>query len=151
MTWFANKHGATLFAIVVAAFIAYMPVAGASWAWDNAGRGGLILWPLFGATNQLLGGLAFLVIGFYLLRRRKPIWFMVLPLLFMLVMPAWAMALEVPRWWDAGQYVLVFIAAATLVLEAWMIVEALLLWPKVRGVLEAPLPGDVPATETVGA
>ena len=37
--------------------------------------------------------------------------------------------------------VLIIIAIATLVLEAWMVVEAILLWPKVKGVLEPTLAG----------
>src|SRR5690606_26172296 len=57
-----NKHTATIFAIIVAGIIAALPLPGAEWSWSTAGKGGLILWPLFGATNQLLGGLAFLVI-----------------------------------------------------------------------------------------
>ena len=39
------------------------------------GSGGLILWPVFGATNQLLAGLAFMVVCFYLLRHNRPVWF----------------------------------------------------------------------------
>ena len=35
--------------------------------------------PLFGATNQLLAGLAFLVIAFWLWRRSLPVWFIVPP------------------------------------------------------------------------
>ena len=110
----------------------------------TAGTGGLILWPMFGATNQLLAGLSFLVITFYLWRRSKPILFVLIPLLFMLIMPAWAMLMTLPDWINppAGKpnWSLIIIAISTLVLEAWMIVEALLLWPKVKGVLEAPLP-----------
>ncbi|MCB1233097.1 MAG: carbon starvation protein A, partial [Verrucomicrobiae bacterium] len=61
-TWLTNKHGATIFAVVVATAIAALPAAGATdWNWNTAGKGGLLLWPLFGATNQLIGGLAFLV------------------------------------------------------------------------------------------
>ncbi|MEM7625435.1 MAG: carbon starvation protein A [Planctomycetota bacterium] len=142
-----NKHGATIFAIAVAALMAATPTPGNEWAWANAGKGGLILWPMFGATNQLLGGLAFLVITFWLWRRGKPIWFVVLPLVFMLLMPAWAMLHQLfvqgvgmeTSWLAAAQknWMLLVIAAATLLLEGWMIVEALLLFPKVRGLAEA--------------
>ena len=59
-----NKHGATIFAVVIAAAMAAVPPGGAEWSIANAGKGGLILWPLFGATNQLLAGLSFLVITF---------------------------------------------------------------------------------------
>jgi carbon starvation protein len=95
---------------------------------------------LFGATNQLLGGLAFLVITFWLWRRSKPVWFVVLPTIFMLVMPAWAMVIQIQGWWQKESYALLFVAAVTLMLEAWMIVEAFLMWPKSKGVLEQALP-----------
>jgi carbon starvation protein len=110
------------------------------WMKVYTGKGGRILWPLFGATNQLLGGLAFLVISFWLWRRQKPVWFIVPPTVFMLVMPAWAMLVQVGGWWRDASYLLVFVAAVTLALEAWMILEALLMWPRVRGVLEQALP-----------
>ncbi|HCS55673.1 MAG TPA: carbon starvation protein A, partial [Planctomycetaceae bacterium] len=55
------------------------------------GTGGLILWPLFGATNQLLAGLALMVTFFYLWRRGKKVAFVAIPMCLMLLMPAWAM------------------------------------------------------------
>jgi carbon starvation protein len=61
------------------------------------------------------------------------------PMVFMLAMPAWALAIDVQRWWAGGSWPLVAVAAVMLALEAWMVVEAALLWPKVRGVLEEPL------------
>lgn len=145
LNWLANKHGATIFAVLVAAVIAAMPAPGSPWGWDNAGKGGLILWPMFGATNQLLGGLAFMVITFYLWRRGKAVWFVALPLVFMLIMPAWAMVWLIfiadgpnPGWAfsESPNWVLIAIAVATLLLEGWMIVEAALLFPKVRGLVE---------------
>ena len=67
--------------------------ATASGAPGPHGSGGLYLWPLFGATNQLLAGLAFMVTAFYLWRRNKPIWFLVPPMILMVIMPAWALRL----------------------------------------------------------
>jgi carbon starvation protein len=143
LSLFRNKHGATITAVAFAMFIAAMPPGGREWSFANAGQGGLILWPLFGATNQLLGGLAFLVIAFHLWRRGAAVWFIVLPMVFMLIMPAWAMTLQIffgtadsPGWLARGEWILVFVGVATMALEAWMIVEAVLLFPKVRGVIE---------------
>ncbi len=108
----------------------------------NAGKGGLILWPMFGATNQLLGGLAFLVISFWLWRRRLPVFFVVIPMLFMLVLPVWAMLSQLPDWIAAENpnWMLVCMAIATLLLEAWLLIEAFLMWPRAKGVLEEALP-----------
>ncbi|RMG35745.1 MAG: carbon starvation protein A [Planctomycetota bacterium] len=131
-----NAHAATSFAVVTAFALALMPAPGKPWSSATAGTGGLILWPLFGATNQLLGGLAFLVIWFWLLRREKPVWFAAFPAVFMLVMPGWALIEQIRDSFDKGNLVLFVVGCLTLALEAWMIVEALLMWPRVRGVLE---------------
>jgi carbon starvation protein len=140
LVWMTNKHGATLFAVVTAFLLALFPKPGTAWSWETIGTGGLILWPLFGATNQLLAGLAFLVVVFWLWRRKMPVWFAVPPMLLMLVMPAWALVIDVQRWFSGGQYVLGAVAVIMLALEAWMVVEAILIWPRVRGVLEEALP-----------
>ncbi|MFH1130764.1 MAG: carbon starvation CstA 5TM domain-containing protein, partial [Pseudomonadota bacterium] len=42
-----------------------------------------VVWPVFGATNQLLGALALTVITVWLKRSKKPFWVTLFPLLFM--------------------------------------------------------------------
>ena len=154
-----NKHGATIFAIVIAGVIAALPaaapetgffatlscggLAGASeWLNTYSGKGGLLLWPLFGATNQLLGGLAFLVILFWMHRRNIPNWFVLIPATFMLILPAAAMILQLfvgPKAWltgDSPNYLLSAFGLAAIALEIWILFEAFAAWPKARGVLE---------------
>ncbi len=142
-----NRHAATIFAIGIAMLIASVPPTGQDWSWANAGKGGLLLWPLFGATNQLLGGLAFLVIVFYLWRRNITVWFAVLPMIFMLIMPLWAMVWQIfigsadhASWWAQGKWVLVSIGLAGILLELWMIVEAIRMVPAAKGMREAAAP-----------
>ena len=122
-----GKHAATTLAVVAGGAVALIPGPA------GPGSGGLILWPLFGATNQLLAGLAFLVIVFYLARRRLPMAFAAAPMLLMLVMPAWAMLEQVTGdFWPNGKWPLLSFGVAILCLQAWMAIEALLVWPKVR-------------------
>jgi carbon starvation protein len=140
-TW---KHPATLLAVFLGLGLAALPASGTfeGWSWSTAGKGGLILWPMFGATNQLLAGLAFMVVTFYLWRRGKPIFFLTLPLAFMLLVPAWAMIDDAfigsrgSTFVEEGNWILLGFAIATMLLEAWMIIEAVLLFPQVRGLLE---------------
>lgn len=129
-----NKHAATLLAVVAGGAVALLPGPA------GPGSGGLILWPLFGATNQLLAGLALLVLVFYLARRGLPIAFAVAPMLLMFVMPAWAMGQQITSdFWPnrADKWPLLLFGMVILGLQAWMAVEALLVWPKARGVLES--------------
>ncbi len=137
--WWENKHVVTSIAVFLAAALALTPTAGEAWSWTSAGKGGLLLWPLFGATNQLLGGLAFLVIVFYLLRNGLKVWFLVLPAAFMILMPAWALVVQTflgsagnPSWLSQGKWLLVGISCATLVLEVWMLLEAGRAWRRLR-------------------
>lgn len=140
---FQNKHAATILAVVLAFSVAATPAPGADWSMQNAGKGGLNLWPLFGATNQLLAGLAFLVILFWMRRRKISLWFILIPAVFMLLLPGMAMSIELFKdggWIDKKNYLLVTFGIATLTLELWMIIEAIIAWPKVIGLLEEPLP-----------
>jgi len=138
-----NRYVATAVAVVTGGAVAM--ISGPK----GPGSGGMILWPIFGATNQLLAGLAFVVIAFYLLRHRRPVWFLVPPMILMLVLPNWAMLWQLRQWWAAQNWLLVGLGTGVIALEAWMIAEAALLWGRVRGVLPEPLPPLHPVAATL--
>lgn len=142
-----NKYAATGVAVVLAGIVAMMPANASAPAGSllaSPGSGGLILWPLFGATNQLLAGLAFMVTVFYLWRRGKPVWFAAAPMVLMLIMPAWAMLWNMfnpdSGWLENEKYGLFSVGVLILALQAWMVIEALLLMPRAKGILEEALP-----------
>lgn len=139
-----NRYIATAFALILAAAVALLQGP------SGPGSGGLTLWPLFGATNQLLAGLAFMVIVFYLVRRNKPIWFAFLPMVVMLLMPAWAMFHQMfdPQtgWLFTGKYLLFTFGIVVEALQVWMIVEGFIAWRNARG--NYP---ELPPLETVTA
>lgn len=132
-----NKYVATAAAVGVGGLIAIF-------AGESPGSGGLMLWPLFGATNQLLAGLALLVATFYLWRRNKIIAVLAIPTVLMMLVPGWAMTYDlVTKWYPDRNYLLIAFAIAILALQAWIFVEAVLVWKNARGILEpqlAPLP-----------
>ncbi len=141
-----NMYVATIVAVVLGGLIAMLKGPA------GMGSGGLLLWPLFGATNQLLAGLAFMVTTFYLWRRNKPIWFVVVPMIFMIVLPAWALIWQLFNaesgwWWSGDRFLVAVIGSVTLGLQFWMVVEALLIWPKAKGVIEDSPPPLVPAAK----
>jgi carbon starvation protein len=136
----SNRYLATGVALGLGGGMALVPAS----ATAGPGSGGLILWPMFGATNQMLAGLAFLVIAFYLRRRSKPIAFALLPAVALIVVPAWAMLWNMfnpeSGWWQTSHHLLFGMGFGILLLQGWIVVEAILLWPRVEGVLEEPLP-----------
>jgi carbon starvation protein len=134
-----NRYVATLMAVLLGGWIAMQPNGS-----GMRGAGGLLLWPLFGATNQLLAGLAFMVILFHLWRRSKPIWFVAIPMLFMIVMPTLALSWQLfdsELGWVVNyrdKPLLATIGLITLGIQVWMVVEGVWAWSKAKGVLEAP-------------
>lgn len=90
----------------------------------DRGAGGMRLWPLFGTTNQLTGALSLLVITLFLLALKRRIWVTAVPMLFLLVMTTWAMVLNLERYLEENQILLLTVAAAIFVLELWLILEA---------------------------
>ncbi len=137
-----GKYVATTVAVITGGAIAMIPGPA------GPGSGGLILWPLFGATNQLLAGLAFLVLVFFLLRRNMSIWFAAVPMVLMLLIPGWAMVHQIQYdFWPNRNWLLLGFSSVILSLQVWMVVEAMIVWPTAKGVLEEELPPLPPRSE----
>jgi len=118
-----NRFCATAIAVGTAAALAL---------WDGQGKGALILWPLFGALNQLLASLALLILAVYLHRKQKPAWMAAIPFAFMLVVTAWAMAINIRRFQAGAQWHLFIISGIVLTLQIWITIEAAVIWLRMR-------------------
>lgn len=132
-----NRFVATTIAVVTAGALALSDVFTKGWV--GAGSGGLILWPLFGATNQLLGGLALLVITVWLVRLKRPVWVTAIPMVFMLIMTGWAItsmttgfAGPVLEGAERAKPHLLVLSALMLALEIWIVGEGLILLGRLR-------------------
>lgn len=93
---------------------------------------GLILWELFGTTNQILGGLILLAITVYLMRMRKPFFYTLIPMLFMLVSTVSAMVMKIKEFYRGGHYLLLVLGVLILGLALWLTLEAVIRMKKVR-------------------
>lgn len=112
-----NRWAATSFAVLTAAGLAF--------ATGADGKGAMVLWPLFGITNQLLGALALLVVTLYL-KRSGGFKFMVtaVPCVVMLVITNWAMVRNEMLFFADGKWLLVSMGGGIFILSLWMTVEA---------------------------
>ncbi|MCL5426707.1 MAG: carbon starvation protein A [Gammaproteobacteria bacterium] len=87
------------------------------------GSGGLIIWPLFGTTNQLLAGLTLLVITVMLVRMKRPMWFTLAPLCFLLVMTILALLIQLRTFWNQGNMFLLVLDIVVLVAAIMVAME----------------------------
>jgi carbon starvation protein len=106
--------------IAVAACLALAFGAG-----GGAGTGGMVIWPLFGTTNQLLAALTLLVLSVFLLKKGRPTIFTMGPFVFLLVMTIFALLVQLAAFWQNGQYFLVFMDVLILVATIWVALESL--------------------------
>jgi len=81
-----NRWVATLGVVILAGIMAF------------SGSGSQI-WPVFGASNQLLAALTLLAITLFLNRTKRPVLFALLPLIFMLIISIWALLVLLQQQW----------------------------------------------------
>lgn len=113
-----NKYVATTVGVLAAFLMALVP--GPS---GQPGTGGMILWPLFGAANQLIAGLT-LIVGTVYLYQRKRMWgFLGIPMVTMLIIPLYALGLNMYDWCQNSKYLLIAFDAMLVVLAFWLMRE----------------------------
>jgi carbon starvation protein len=114
----SNTFVATIIAILVAG---YLSSTGTAWQ----------LWPVFGASNQLLAALTLLVVTLILFRMKSNFWISLFPMLFMATITCWALIALFRR--NMGENnVLVVATAFLLVMALILIVQAVFSLKQVR-------------------
>ena len=118
----SNRYIATVIAIVP-------PIILAFWNLSEPGTGavrqaGWVLWPIFGASNQMLGALTLMVLTLYYWQKKKPILPLLLPMLFILVLTFSALIVNAIKF--SGENSLLFILTLLLIiLILWMVYEGI--------------------------
>jgi carbon starvation protein len=114
-----GKYVTTFLAVGTALLLAF--------ATGPSGNGALRLWPLFGAVNQTLAGLALIIITVYLKDKGGVKWLISgIPALFMMVMTIWALILNQGSFGNAHNTLLQVVNAIILILAVWITVEGVL-------------------------
>jgi carbon starvation protein len=117
---------ATLFAVGCCLALAF-GAGGAS------GSGGLIIWPLFGSTNQILAGLTLLVITVMLIKMGRPAKYTMIPMIFVLITSSWAALIKLKEFYEAGNWLLVTIDVVVVITTFMVILEATSVISRFRG------------------
>jgi carbon starvation protein len=106
-----NRYFSTALVVLAAAAMAFI---------KPGAKGALILWPLFGALNQLLAALALGIVTIYLYQKKINILYSLLPMLFIFVMTIWATLENIIRFYNNQDMILVIFSMVILGLTAWL-------------------------------
>jgi carbon starvation protein len=112
----SNRYLSSSVAVASIAFFAFYEIDGQA--------AGLALWQLFGSVNQLLAGLALLVVSLYLIQRRRRSLPYVVPMLFMMVSTLTAMAIKLRDFFVREQTLLLVVGGCITLIAVWLVVEA---------------------------
>jgi len=113
-----NRYVGALLAVVPALLLALLAEAPGK----GLGSGGFLLWPLFGATNQLVAGLTLLIATIYLWKTGRPVIYTLIPMVFLIVMTIAAMIWSFKAF--ADNPLLLILSAIILALSVWLLFEA---------------------------
>jgi len=91
------------------------------------GRGGLILWPLFGTTNQLVAGVSLLVISVWLRKQGRAYVYTLVPMIFVGLATVASMLGEVQGYFQAfsERWLLALMGSLILILDLWVVFEGM--------------------------
>jgi carbon starvation protein len=98
----------------------------------GGGGGALIIWPLFGTSNQLLGALTLMVLTVYLIKLKRPIWVTIIPLTFLIVMTIPALIIQLRQFWEAQNWLLIIMDLLILGASILVALEAVAAYGRAR-------------------
>jgi len=122
-----NRYAASFLAVLSMGYFALIKIGGKT--------PGQILWQLFGICNQLLAGLALLVVLVYLKKKAKPILPIVIPAVIMLIITIIALFYKLDSFWIQKQFSLLIMGIILLILAVWLVIECILVLKPKKEVL----------------
>lgn len=108
---FKNRYFSTLLVIICAGYLAF-----GNWK---------AIWPIFGASNQLVAALALIVITIYLLSKKKPIKYTLYPAIFMLLTTVYALVYLTINFFKEKDYLLTTIGTILFFLTIFVVIEGI--------------------------
>ena len=112
-----NGYVATFLAVAACVALAF----GAGGA---DGQGGMLIWPLFGTTNQLLAGLTLLVVSIMLVKLRRRYIFTLVPMVFVTSMSFFAALYQLWDLFTSGQYLLAGLDLVIVIASIFVLLES---------------------------
>ncbi|GAB2465072.1 carbon starvation protein A [Promicromonospora xylanilytica] len=118
---------------ILGTVIALVVAVGLVFSLGADGEGGMLIWPLFGTTNQLLASLTLSVIAVILLRKKINPLPVVIPLAVVMVMSIYALVLQLGTFYAEQNWMLLVLDVIILIASLWVALEAFIAMGKARG------------------
>lgn len=92
---------------------------------QGGGKGGLLLWPLFGSTNQLVAGVTLLIVSVWLRATGRRCIYTLVPMIGIALATLVSMSMEVIHYFQAfsERWLLAATGSAILILDIWVLIE----------------------------
>lgn len=90
------------------------------------GQGAMKLWPVFGASNQLLAALSLLALTIFLAKLGRNYWVSLIPMTFVAVMTSWGMVISLIGYYQKNQLLLFGTGLIILSVAVWLALEGIL-------------------------
>ena len=116
ISFLKNRFSSSAIAVISAFFLM---ISG------DGGKGGLKLWPLFGAANQMLASLSLLVLSVYLIRAKKNAKVFLIPALIIIIITTLALILNLINFYQGNNYFLAVLAVILIGIEILVVVEGI--------------------------
>jgi len=123
ITILKNRIVATFAAIIPAMLLVFTNVHDP--ATGVVKQTGWALWPIFGASNQMLAALTLMVLTLYFWQRKKPILPLLIPMLFIMLITITSLFLKAAQFFETNSF-LFGLNIFLIILIGWMIIEGLL-------------------------
>ena len=86
-----------------------------------------VLWPIFGASNQMLAALTLMVLTLYFWKRKRPVLPLFVPMLFIMLITFIALIIKAQSFYSQGNTLLFSINLIMIGLIIWMVFEGVLI------------------------
>jgi carbon starvation protein len=123
ITILKNRVVATITAIIPAVLLVFTNVEDP--ATGVVKQTGWVLWPIFGASNQMLAALTLMVLTLYFWQRKKPILPLLIPMIFIMLITISSLFIKAGQFLESNLF-LFGLDILLIVLIGWMIIEGLL-------------------------
>lgn len=117
-----NRIIATLVAIIPAILLVFTNVQDPSTGMVK--QTGWVLWPIFGASNQMLAALTLMILTLYFWQRKKPILPLLIPMIFIMTITLVSLFIKVGEFYDSN-LILFVLNVFLILLIGWMIFEGI--------------------------